>query len=289
LRDVEERGRNIEGVIKQWFAYVKPNFERYVEPQRKIGDIIVPRGIENRVAITMVTQYIERKLIEKSTEHRAALRRLGKATEDEPLSKRVHLLDDTPQLRGMNTLIQDRDTPAEEFIFYFDRLAAFLVEHAMNNLYFKAITVETSQGNKYKGLEATGEVSAVVILRAGAVFETGLRRVIPDCKTGRILIQSELKTGEPELHYLKLPEDINTHERVLLLDPQMSSGGAGLMAVQVLVDHGVSQDKIVFITYFAGKMGLNRLMAVFPNVRVVVCSIVADYEERWIEKRYFGC
>ncbi len=37
LRDVEERGRDIEGCIKQWFAFVKPNFERYVEPQRKVA------------------------------------------------------------------------------------------------------------------------------------------------------------------------------------------------------------------------------------------------------------
>lgn len=37
LRDVEERGRDIEGCIKQWFAYVKPNFETYVEPQRKVA------------------------------------------------------------------------------------------------------------------------------------------------------------------------------------------------------------------------------------------------------------
>jgi uridine kinase len=39
LRDVEERGRDIEGVIKQWFAFVKPNFERFVEPQRKVAGI----------------------------------------------------------------------------------------------------------------------------------------------------------------------------------------------------------------------------------------------------------
>lgn len=39
LRDVEERGRDIEGVIKQWFAFVKPNFESYVEPQRKVAGI----------------------------------------------------------------------------------------------------------------------------------------------------------------------------------------------------------------------------------------------------------
>lgn len=53
----------------------------------------------------------------------------------------------------------------------------------------------------------------------------GLKRVIPDCRTGRLLIQSNVRTGEPELHYLKLPENINKHDSVLLLDPQMSSGG----------------------------------------------------------------
>jgi uridine kinase len=37
LRDVAERGRNIEGCIKQWFQFVKPNFESYVEPQRKVA------------------------------------------------------------------------------------------------------------------------------------------------------------------------------------------------------------------------------------------------------------
>jgi uridine kinase len=69
----------------------------------------------------------------------------------------------------------------------------------------------------------------------------------------------------------------------------MSSGGAALMAVQVLVDHGVPEEKIVFVTYFAGRVGLNRLTKVFPGVTVVVSAIVADFEERWVEKRYFGC
>lgn len=37
LRDVAERGRDIDGCIKQWFRYVKPNFEQFVEPQRKVA------------------------------------------------------------------------------------------------------------------------------------------------------------------------------------------------------------------------------------------------------------
>ncbi|KAI9052972.1 hypothetical protein LZ554_003243 [Drepanopeziza brunnea f. sp. 'monogermtubi'] len=289
LRDVAERGRDIEGCIKQWFLYVKPNFEQYVEPQRKVADIIVPRGVENRVAMKMVIMYIERRLIEKSKAHRDELKKLGQNSEDEVMSKRVILLAQTPQLRGMNTIIQDIDTSAEDFIFYFDRLSTLLIENAMNNVYFKAKTIETPAGNKYSGLQATGETSAVIILRAGAAFENGLKRVLPDCRTGRLLIQSNVRNGEPELHYLKLPEHIETHDSVLLLDPQMSSGGAALMAVQVLLDHGVPEEKIVFVTYLAGRMGLMRLTKVFPEVKVIVSSIVPDYEERWVERRYFGC
>jgi uridine kinase len=164
-----------------------------------------------------------------------------------------------------------------------------MIYSAMNNIYFTERDVETPIGNKYHGLVATGETSAVIILRAGSVFETGLKRVIPDCRTGRVLIQSNVRTGEPELHYLKLPGNIEVHDSVLLLDPQMSSGGAALMAVQVLIDHGVPEGKIVFVTYCAGRMGLNRLTKVFPEVKVVLCSIVPDFEERWVEKRYFRC
>jgi uridine kinase len=166
---------------------------------------------------------------------------------------------------------------------------SLILDSAMNDVPFRSKTVETNTGNPYHGLEPSGEISAVVILRAGSAFETGLRRVIPDCKTGRILIQSNLRTGEPELHFLKLPNDIREHSTVLLLDPQMSSGGAALMAVQVLVDHGVPQSNIVFVTYFAGKTGVNRLTSVFPQVKVVASIILTGHEERWIEQRYFGC
>ena len=36
-RDVRERGRDIEGCIKQWLNFVKPNFSIYVRPQRDLA------------------------------------------------------------------------------------------------------------------------------------------------------------------------------------------------------------------------------------------------------------
>ena len=44
----------------------------------------------------------------------------------------------------------------------------------MDNLHFETVEVTTPQGSSYHGLQMDGEVSAVVILRAGSCFETGL-------------------------------------------------------------------------------------------------------------------
>lgn len=149
--------------------------------------------------------------------------------------------------------------------------------------------VETPQGGTYQGLKPQGLVSAVAILRGGSCLETALKRTIPDCITGRVLIQTDANSSEPELHYLKLPPQIEDHSMVMLLDPQMASGGAALMAVRVLVDYGVPEERIVFVTCAAGETGLKRLTAVFNKINVVVGRIEANGEPRWMEKRYFGC
>ena len=61
------------------------------------------------------------------------------------------------------------------------------------------------------------------------------------------------------------------------------------MAVRVLVDHGVPESKIVFVTYTAGRVGLNRVLSVFPDIKIVVARLGNDEEARWIETKYLGC
>lgn len=57
-RDVSERGRDLDSVISQYFATVKPMHELFVEPSKRHADIIVPEGGMNRVALEMITQRI---------------------------------------------------------------------------------------------------------------------------------------------------------------------------------------------------------------------------------------
>lgn len=262
---------------------------RYVEPQREIADLIVPRGMQNKMAITMIVNQTRQILKEKSIRHKTELERLGQAVEDDSLPENVILLADKPQIQAVGTILRSSTTTKEDFAFYMDRLTALLVETALDCHNYLPHKIATPSHETYCGLKSAGKVSAVVVLSGGSCMEIGLKRTIPDCLTGRLLIQSNIRTGEPELHYLKLFPDISKHETVMLLDPQMSSGGAALMAVKVLVDHGVAEKRIVFVTCLAGKRGLQRLLNVFPKIKVVTANIAEDFEKRWIEEKYLGC
>ncbi len=61
-RDMRERARTIDSVLNQYETTVKPMHEKYVEPSKKYADVIIPRGGENSIAISMVKEYIKKKL-----------------------------------------------------------------------------------------------------------------------------------------------------------------------------------------------------------------------------------
>lgn len=63
-RDITERGRDIEGVIKQYNKFVKPAFEQYIEPYIRLADIVVPRGGGNMVAIDLIVQHVHKQMEE---------------------------------------------------------------------------------------------------------------------------------------------------------------------------------------------------------------------------------
>lgn len=53
-RDVTERGRTVESVIKQYMNTVRPSFIEFVEPTKRFADVIIPEGGMNTVASDMV-------------------------------------------------------------------------------------------------------------------------------------------------------------------------------------------------------------------------------------------
>lgn len=59
LRDIKERGRDLEQIIYQYTTFVKPAFEEFCLPTKKYADVIIPRGADNTVAIDLIVQHIQ--------------------------------------------------------------------------------------------------------------------------------------------------------------------------------------------------------------------------------------
>ncbi len=62
VRDINERGRTIESVIKQYLNVVKPMHNKFTEPTKKYADIIIPAGGQNKVAIDIIVAKIKEVL-----------------------------------------------------------------------------------------------------------------------------------------------------------------------------------------------------------------------------------
>ncbi|XP_003462834.2 uridine-cytidine kinase-like 1 isoform X2 [Cavia porcellus] len=269
-RDISERGRDIEGVIKQYNKFVKPAFDQYIQPTMRLADIVVPRGSGNTVAIDLIVQHVHSQLEERELSVRAAL---ASAHQCHPLPQTLSVLKSTPQVRGMHTIIRDKETSRDEFIFYSKRLMRLLIEHALSFLPFQDCVVQTPQGQDYAGKCYAGkQITGVSILRAGETMEPALRAVCKDVRIGTILIQTNQLTGEPELHYLRLPKDISD-DHVILMDCTVSTGAAAMMAVRVLLDHDVPEDKIFLLSLLMAEMGVHSVAYAFPRVRIITTAV----------------
>jgi uracil phosphoribosyltransferase len=85
-------------------------------------------------------------------------------------------------------------------------------------------------------------------------------------------------TKLPHLYYAALPNDI-AQRHVLLLDPMLATGGTALAAIQVLLDKGVAEDRIIFINLITVPEGLSTVCEAHPAVRVVTSAIDGQLNE----------
>ncbi|MFD4675497.1 uracil phosphoribosyltransferase [Lentzea sp. NPDC058450] len=197
------------------------------------------------------------------------------------LEKNVHVLPQTNQLRALHTIVRDRDVSREDFVFYTERINRLLIEAGLDLLPFEPHDVTTPVGQTYHGLRAAERLVGVPIIRAGESMEAGLRAVVRGARIGKILIQRDKETKLPKLYYANLPDDIASRQ-VLLLDPMLATGGTANAAIQVLLDRGVLEENIVFVTFITVPEGIEAVCSRFPRVRIVTSAI----EERLDENAY---
>ncbi len=88
-----------------------------------------------------------------------------------------HAGDQTTQLRGIHTIIRDKECERSDFVFQSDRLIRMVVEEALSLLPTEPRSVTTPTGVSYDGLRFGSKLCAVSIPRSGDTMEQGVRQV----------------------------------------------------------------------------------------------------------------
>jgi uridine kinase len=95
-RDITQRGRDLEGVLKQYSTMVKPSYTNYIAPTMQFADIIVPRGGDNIVAIQLIVQHVNTQLQLRDFKVRESLAHTE--MQNLPMPSSLFLLPETPQV-----------------------------------------------------------------------------------------------------------------------------------------------------------------------------------------------
>ncbi len=59
-RDMRERGRSLESIIRQYYSTVRPMHLEFVEPSKRWADVIIPEGGHNAIALDLVIEKLRR-------------------------------------------------------------------------------------------------------------------------------------------------------------------------------------------------------------------------------------
>nr|QKY14881.1 uridine kinase (UK) [Polytomella parva] len=262
-RDVAHRGRDVEGVISQYTKFVKPSFDQFIAPSRRHADVIIPwaKGT-NHVAIELITEHIRLKLQQPDLAR---------------LFTNLEIIPSNFQIQSMLTMIRDRSTPKNEFVFYADRLNRLVVEAGLGHLPFTEHIVETPTGHSYSGVNFARRICGVSIIRSGEAMENALRECCQGIKIGKILVHRHSSSGE--VVYEKLPADISDRH-VLLLDPLISTGHTIVRAVQILKSRGVPEERILILSIICSPEAVSMICGGFPHARLVVAEIDNHVDDR---------
>lgn len=317
-RDIVDRGRDIPLIIQQWDKFVKPNYELHIKHTMRNADIVVPRGLENTIGIDMLTNHIKRQLAQKSKAHVRDIMQLDDVTEDNTCNDSIIQLAQTNQVRAIHTIISNQSTGRDQFKFYFDRVASILVTKALDELGGQDMLdiantmvshkpVTTPVDVTFDGVSFNFDnVTAVTLIRGGECFQHALRDAVPTMRIGKLLVQADSRTGEPQLHARSLPPCLDPkpqgpegrldadaikelhRSKVILCDGQIFSGGALIVAVAVLLDHGLDITDIVVVAYAASRIGISRILFAHPQLKIVVARIDEEPTNHFIDVLYYG-
>ncbi|NKN30035.1 uracil phosphoribosyltransferase [Weissella cibaria] len=177
---------------------------------------------------------------------------------------------DHPLIQHKLTIIRDKNVGTKEFREIVDEIASLMAYEVTRDLPVEDVVVETPVAKTTQKTLAGKKLAIVPILRAGLGMVDGIMKLIPAARVGHIGMYRDEESLEPVEYFVKLPEDIDQRE-VLVVDPMLATGGSAVMAIDALKKRGAT--KIKLITLVSAPIGVETVQKAHPDVDVYTAGL----------------
>jgi len=169
--------------------------------------------------------------------------------------------------------MRDRTSTVDTYRSASDNAALQLLQAVFGYLLIHDKTIETPTNSNYTGIDIdVTTLCGVSVVRAGESMEGPLRQLFPKIAIGKILIQRDEETLKPKLYHTKLPKNI-AERTVIVMEPMLATGGTALCTIKTLLDFGVSENKIIFVSFVGCRTGLDKVQKTHPKVQFIIGEI----------------
>jgi uracil phosphoribosyltransferase len=182
---------------------------------------------------------------------------------------------DHPLAAHVLTRLRDKTTPPSQFRTLCYQISLLLLLEATRDLRTNPKSISTPL-EEYSGHALAQPLVAVPILRAGLGMLQPIVDIFPDVSVGYIGLERDHETAEARSYYCKLPP--LKEAVVLLIDPMLATGGSGVKALDVLVERGARDIRVLNIV--AAPEGVAALENAHPGVRIYTGSVDRGLNDR---------
>ncbi|HPR81307.1 MAG TPA: uracil phosphoribosyltransferase [Enterococcus sp.] len=177
---------------------------------------------------------------------------------------------DHPLIQHKVSIIRDKNCGTKVFREVVDEIAMLMAYEISRDMPVEDVVIETPITKTTQKTLAGKKVAIIPILRAGLGMVDGILQLIPAAKVGHVGVYRDEKTLEPHEYFVKLPEDIDSRQ-LLVVDPMLATGGSAIMAIDLLKKRGASNIK--FVCLVAAPEGVKVLQEAHPDVDIYTAAL----------------
>lgn len=191
----------------------------------------------------------------------------------------LHIVDH-PLVQHKLTWLRCKDTPTNMFRTLLKEIALLMGYEITRNVPLTQTDIETPIQPMKAPVLAGRKPAVVPILRAGTGMADGLLELMPSARVGHIGLFRDPETKLPKEYYVNLPEPGG--RLFILCDPMLATGNSAAYAVKVLIDRGVEEQNIRFLSLVAAPEGVQVMADACPSVPIYTAAL----DEKLNEKAY---